>query len=88
MTKGEPQTRWREAHIGFENDGFRLKGIDVWNASWREVKTEAVILPHPAHPQQRHSYWLYDIGDFESPVRFAVGELSNGVWGFYVPETQ
>jgi hypothetical protein len=43
------------------------------------------MLPHPAHPHQSHRYDIYDIGDGWNPVRFAVGELSNGVWGFYVP---
>jgi hypothetical protein len=42
-------------------------------------------LRHPTYPNQTHQYDIYEIGDAERPVRFAAGELSNGVWGFYVP---
>ncbi len=26
-----------------------------------------------------------EVGSIDDPVRFAAGELSHGVWGFYVP---
>ncbi len=76
-------TGWRDVHVGFERDGLRLGGLGVWDEPWREVGTGPVTLPHPAHPHQRHSFWIYEIGG--PPVRFAAGELSNGVWGFYLP---
>jgi hypothetical protein len=80
-----PTSAWREAHIGFANDGLTLDGLDVWQSPWRPVDGFALELPHPAHPQQIHSYDIYDIGPINQPVRFAAGEVSNGVWGFYVP---
>ncbi len=76
---------WREAHIGFSNSALRLDGLEVWKSKWRDLKLPPVYLPHPAQPQQTHAYDLYEIGPLDSPVRFAAGELSNGVWGFYVP---
>jgi hypothetical protein len=72
---------WRVAHIGFEKDGFRLNGLDVWALPWRKVDAPPVELPHPAYPDQRHFYDVYEVG--LGAVRFAAGEVSNGVWGFY-----
>ena len=76
---------WRVVHIGFENDDLQIQGLDVWRWTWRGVDVDRVELQHPAYPNQIHGYDVYEIGDAEKPVRFAAGELSNGVWGFYVP---
>lgn len=73
---------WRSVHVGFANDGVTIGGYDVWATPWRDVGAGPLALPHPAHPAQRHSFTIYEFGEGE---RFAVGELSNGVWGFYVP---
>lgn len=78
-------TDWRVAHIGFIEDGAKIGGIEVWKETWRRVDSPRVILPHPAYPNQRHGYGIFEIGDERRPVRFAAGELSAGVWGFYVP---
>jgi hypothetical protein len=78
---------WRNVHIGFRDDGLRIGGMDVWGQDWRRVDAPSLQLPHPIYPAQIHRYDIYEIGDMVPPVRFAVGELSNGVWGFYVPTT-
>jgi hypothetical protein len=75
---------WRSAHVGFAKDGLALGGRDVWADEWRPAG-EPVHLPHPAHPKQIHRYEVFEIGYGPGMVRFAAGELSNGVWGFYVP---
>jgi hypothetical protein len=76
---------WRAVHIGFENDGLRLGDLEVWRWPWRSAGLAPLRLPHPAHPHQVHDFDIYEIGDARHPLRFATGELSNGVWGFYVP---
>ena len=78
-------TDWREAHIGFCNSGLRLMGIEVWKNEWRALRWPPLRLPHPAHRQQIHRYDVYEIGPTARPVRFAAAELSNSVWGFYIP---
>ncbi len=78
--------RWRDVHVGFEGDSLKIGGIEIWKQSWRPVSGLSVELPHPAHPAQRHRFDLYEAGIEARPVRFAAGELSNGVWGFYVPD--
>lgn len=76
---------WRSVHVGFTNDGLRLGGRDVWAEGWRATAEPPVHLPHPAHPAEIHRYAIQEIGNGPAIVRFAAAELSNGVWGFYVP---
>lgn len=76
---------WRHAHIGFSGDGLKIQGLDVWAQNWRSIDTPALTLCHPAYPQQIHRFTVQEIGEGASVVRFAVSELSNGVYGFYVP---
>jgi hypothetical protein len=78
---------WVVKHIGFEHDGLEIGGLRVWETKWRPVGDwSQVELPHPAHLNEIHRYWIYEIGDEAAPVRFASGELSAGVYGFYVPD--
>ncbi|HEX7775521.1 MAG TPA: hypothetical protein VF449_03230 [Parvibaculum sp.] len=76
---------WKAVHVGFEGDDLRIGGLQVWKHEWRPTDTKPLDLPHPSYPSQIHRYRVYEIGDALQPVRFAVDELSNGVWGFYVP---
>jgi len=78
-------TVWRNVHVGFEGDDLKIGGLDVWKHTWRSAGIEPLNLPHPSYPSQIHRYIIYDIGDERGAVRFAAAELSNGVWGFYVP---
>jgi len=78
-------SNWRAVHIGFEQDGLEIGGLKVWDLKWRRTGRDPLSLPHPAHPLQRHGFDIYEVGDEQQPVCFAAGELSNGVWGFYVP---
>jgi len=76
---------WRQAHIGFSDDGLRIGGLDVWAHKWRRFDAPSPMLCHPAHPLQMHRFDVHEIGEGASAVRFAVCELSSGVYGFYVP---
>jgi hypothetical protein len=79
-------TVWRDVHVGVENDGLRIGGIDVWRHKWRSTGEPDLNLPHPSYLNQTHGYVIYEVEDSGHSVRFAAGELSNGVWGFYIPE--
>ncbi len=77
---------WKPVHVGFENDGLKIDGVDVWPFRWRSTRTQ-VRLPHPAHPDQMHDYTIWEIPRLlRKPLRFAATELSAGVYGFYVPD--
>lgn len=55
----------------------------VWDQKWRILPGERLRLPHPSHRDQIHEFDICEIGLPAAPVRFAVAELSNGVFGFY-----
>jgi hypothetical protein len=76
---------WRNFHIGSEGDGLTINGVAIWQQEWRRTGEGSLELPHPNHLHQRHRFNIYEVGRVDDPVRFAAGELSNGVWGFYVP---
>lgn len=76
---------WRQAHIGFDNDGLMIGGLGVWTLPWRSVDIPPLQLAHPAYPEEMHRFTVQEIEDGQNVVRFAASELSNGVWGFYVP---
>ncbi len=78
---------WRERHVGLEGDDLKIDGLTIWQQDWRRTPLPPVQLAHPAHPDQRHRYTIYDVGNEQKPTRFAASELSNGVWGFFVPIT-
>jgi len=75
---------WKATHVGIEGDGLTIGGLQVWECGWRSTG-QSVELPHPSYLHQQHRYGIYEIGDEQPPVRFAAAELSNGVYGFYVP---
>ena len=79
-------TVWRVVHVGFEDDNLKIGGLEVWKHEWRSTGEPYLNLPHPSYPNQIDRYTIYEIGDAGNSVRFATSELSNGVWGFYVPE--
>ena len=76
---------WRALKIVIDGEDFRIEGIHIWEAEWRNVDPIAIKLPHPDHPNQKADFWIYEIGSGTNIVRFAAGELSNCVWGFYIP---
>lgn len=76
---------WRQVHIGFSDDGLTIGGLDVWALPWRSVDMAPLQLAHPAYPEEMHRFTVQEIQDGPAVARFAASELSNGVWGFYVP---
>ncbi len=76
---------WRAVHVGPEGDGLVIGGVAVWEHIWRWTSEPPLELAHPSYPEQMHRYRVCEIRDLGVVIRFAAGELSNGVWGFYVP---
>ena len=74
---------WQAIHVGLEQDGVSIDGIHLWHASsdW-ESTHESVGLPHPAYPHASlKRFVIYKIKN--TNIKFAMTELSNGVYGFY-----
>jgi hypothetical protein len=40
---------WRQAHIGFGNDGLKIDALGVWTLPWRSVDAAQPRLSHPAY---------------------------------------
>jgi hypothetical protein len=76
---------WQFVSIGFENDSVSLDGLNPWQLEWHELDETPIIVAHPSYPSQRHTMEIYELRANSKIVKFASGEFSNGVWGFYIP---
>ena len=85
MPPEEFTTGWKPLHVGVEGDDVSLLGLKLWKLEWKNIGEEPIIVPHPSHPHEQHRAWVYEIESSGKRIQFAAGELSNGVWGFYVP---
>ena len=77
---------WKTVGVVIEGHPMLIGGLNVWDHDWNRVQGPPLELPHPSYPSQVHSMSVYEIRDGGECVRFAAGELSANVWGFYVPE--
>jgi hypothetical protein len=78
---------WGFISIGFEGASVDVHGFDPWQCEWSRCADETITVAHPSYPHQRHTMFVYRLA--EAPhVRFAAGEFSNGVWGFFVPSRE
>ena len=76
---------WVSVGVVVEGDPITVGGLNPWRCEWHRVQDEPVELQHPSYSNQRHQMWVYEIESGGRRVRFATGELSANVWGFYVP---
>jgi hypothetical protein len=76
---------WKLIAIVAEGGHVSLQGQSPWGCKWLSSSEPAITVAHPSYPSQRHQMRIYDL-DSPRSVRFAAGEFSNGIWGFYVPE--
>lgn len=75
---------WRFASIGVEGQSADIGGVDAWKVEWTRCGGH-ITVAHPSYPSQRHTMYIYEVTGSSPPIRFAAGEFSNGVWGFFVP---
>jgi hypothetical protein len=79
-------TSWKAVGVVVEGQPVRIRDVNVWEYTWTQLNEPSVELPHPSYPSQLHSMSVYEIKAGGGRIRFAAGELSANVWGFYVPE--
>jgi hypothetical protein len=75
---------WKFVAIVSEGEPVSIQGQNPWALKWCISSEPPITVAHPQYASQRHHMWLYDL-DSPRSIRFAAGEFSNGVWGFYVP---
>jgi hypothetical protein len=78
-------SRWKVIGVVVEGQPIDIGGFDAWSHPWVDTAQPPVYLPHPSHPSERHLMHIYEIRSGEKTVRFAAGELSANVYGFYAP---
>lgn len=80
---------WDPVHVGLEGAPLTIGGINPWLHinEWRRVQQDYIVVPHPSYRHERHRAWVYDVTSSGKTTRFAATELSNGVWGFYMPRS-
>jgi hypothetical protein len=76
-------SQWTFLSSTTEGGSFSIAGVDVWKNSWTDTK-EMIHVKDPLY-QQDFTFHIYTISCGGKTVRFAAGEFSNGVWGFYAP---
>jgi hypothetical protein len=78
-------SEWKPAGVVAEGQPISIEGLNAWDHRWEPRGDEAVDLPHPSYPEQRHRMRVYEMEGSAGRIVFAAGELSPGVWGFFVP---
>ncbi len=76
-----PGKGWVHVHKGLEGDDGTVGGMSVWRHQWTRIgSTEP--MPHGGEVLP-----VYQISgpSWPTPVTFAAGEVSNGVWSFWEP---
>ena len=73
---------WKSIGIVVEGEPIDIGGINPWEHPWSEEGL--VELPHPTYPNQLHNMRVVQVKFGGKEIEFAVGELSAGVYGFYV----
>lgn len=84
----DPTSGWNLYAIGLEGDHIFIGGLNPWQHEWHSVKEPPITVAHPSYADQRHTMWIYELRANGETVKFAAGEFSNGVWGFFVPEAR
>jgi hypothetical protein len=79
---------WRFVSIGVEGADMSLEGVNPWmhERQWIRTGEGPITVAHPNYPAERHLMYVYELVFPDRRIRFAAGEFSNGVWGFYVPK--
>ncbi|MFK7790396.1 MAG: hypothetical protein AB8C95_13000 [Phycisphaeraceae bacterium] len=75
--------QWKSVGVVCEGQKIRVDGLNLWSHDWQRVDSPSISLPHPSYPNQLHAMNIYEIVVGDKRVRFATGELSANVWGFY-----
>lgn len=76
---------WKLLSVVVEGESLKIEGVNVWLVKWNSLDVGTLEVPHPSYPQQKHTLWPCYAEDHGKCILFMAGELSNGVWCFYVP---
>jgi hypothetical protein len=75
---------WKLVSIGLDGEPVTVDDVDLWKHEWRRC-SESITVAHPSYPAERHTMFVYELVLPARRIKFAAGEFSNGVWGFFLP---
>lgn len=75
---------WQFSGIAMDTQAFLIQGLDVWAFQWQRVGGEFAEVSDPLYGRP-HTFEVHTITDGTQTVKFAAGEFSASVWGFYLP---
>jgi hypothetical protein len=65
-----------------EGEDFEFDGIQIWKHKWQAIG-EKISVKDPVYNQEKNMD-VYEIVAETKKLKFAAGEFSNGVRGFYL----
>jgi hypothetical protein len=74
---------WKFVGVVPEGKELKINGINVWSQQWTPMKGETADVTDPSY-HQTFVFNIYTIKNGETEIKFAAGEFSNLVWGFYI----
>lgn len=72
---------WKYAATGTEGNAI-LFGVNIFDYKWSNIN-ESIKIHDPLYKQE-HIFKIYQVIINNQEYKFAAGEFSNGVWGFYI----
>lgn len=75
-------SKWTFLGATPDSQKFQIEGVDVWQHQWHDTKDRADVEDPLYH--QKFCFHVYEIVVGGKSVRFAAGEFSACMWGFYV----
>lgn len=72
---------WKHTATGTDGD-VQLFGVNVFDYKWNNTRENAQVVD-PLH-NQLFNFTVYSVVINETIYKFAAGEFSNGIWGFYI----
>jgi hypothetical protein len=80
------KTSWDFLGACSEGQRFEIDGLDVWSHQWIKVAdAPGADVKDPRYGQSL-TFPVYQIEGGSKKARFAAGEFSNSVFGFYIPK--
>jgi hypothetical protein len=75
------QSEWVFVGHCFDGETFEIEGLDVWKHSWVSTDQHASV----SDPlwNQAFLFPVYAMSGGGKTIKFAAGEFSNNVWGFF-----
>jgi len=73
---------WKFLSSSVDGSSFVIDNIDVWKYDWVDTG-DRVIVKDPEYGKD-FNFIIWEIIKEPDKIKFAAGEFSDGVWGFYV----